>query len=103
MVPKTHFFNSVSSQKLFASGIVSLLYRKPMLRAVKFDGKFCGGTIEIEPVDAERVLAAEFESGETARFQGGPQFLFILRLLAPQAAGIGGGIHVDEDRKCRLK
>jgi hypothetical protein len=93
-VPETQFFKALGGQEFLPFGIVLLLHRKPVLGAVQFDGEFCGGTIEIEPVDANRVLPAKFESGEAAGFQDVPQFFFIIRLLAAQAACIGDGIHL---------
>jgi len=37
------------------------------------------------------MLAAEFETGETLCLQRTPQFLFLVRLVATEAAGDGGG------------
>jgi len=39
------------------------------------------------------MLAAELEACEATRLQSAPQFLLLVRLVATEAAGDGGGVH----------
>ena len=99
MIPETQFFNPSRRKKLFALLVSPTLLRQAVLNSVEFNGQLCGGTIEIECVNPDRMLPAEFESGKSSRSQCEPQFFFLLGLLAPESAGIGSGIHGEKRRR----
>jgi len=94
MIPKSQFFDALRFEKLVPLFITLMLLGHSVLKAVEFDRELCGWTIEIENVSPSRILATEFESRKTSRAQRMPEFLFLLRLLTTESAGVGGGIHV---------
>src|SRR5439155_22657582 len=99
MIPEPQLFNSCSCEKLCAFLVALTLFGQTVLEAVEFDGQFCGGTINIEMIDTDRVLAPELEPGKTSCPQNAPQFFFLLRLLAPETAGLGCDIHGEKRKR----
>ena len=66
-VPKPHLFNAFAGEKLFSLHVVLLLLREAMLGPVQFDRESGSGTVEIEEVVLDGMLAPELESGESSR------------------------------------
>src|SRR6266516_3897056 len=93
MIPESQFFDSLRSQKLLSLLVTSILLGQSVLKTVQFDRQLCDRTKEIEIVSASVMLPTELESGKTSRPQCTPEFLFLLRLLATELAGVGCGIH----------
>src|SRR2546425_12529481 len=93
MIPEAQFFDALRGEKSLSLLVSRALLRQTVLESVKFDRELCCRTIEIESVNSSRMLAAEFESGESSRPQCMPEFLFLLRLLTTESAGVGCGIH----------
>ena len=93
MIPEPQLLNAFRCQKVLTLHVSLLLLRQAMLKTVQFNAQLCSGTEEIEKVFPSRMLAAEFKSGKTARAQVVPQLLFLIGLLAAQAAGVACGIH----------
>jgi hypothetical protein len=65
MIPESQLFNIPRRQKLFSLFIVLALSRHTVLKAVRFNGQLCCGTIEIEDVFPNSVLAAELEADKS--------------------------------------
>ena len=67
VVPEAEFFDVFFCQELFPFSVVLLLVWQAMLEAIQFHGKAGGGTEKIQVVDTHGMLAAELETGKTAR------------------------------------
>jgi hypothetical protein len=99
MIPEPEFFDAGRHKKICALFIVPLSFRHAVLKAIEFDGQFCGGTINIQEVNSHWMLASEFESGKTSGAQHAPKFLFFPGLLTAQTAGVGDGAHGKKEWK----
>src|SRR5207237_8359717 len=75
MIPETQHLDAVFGEKLIPFFVPGPLVREAMSAAIEFDRKLCGGTVEIQEVDAARMLAAELEFIETMVTQHTPQAL----------------------------
>src|SRR4051812_14523663 len=77
--------------------------RSPMLKTVEFNGQPCQPAIEIQEIGTDRVLSAEFESGEPAGFQGEPELLFLFGLFPSETTRVLDGVHELRLNKGRKK
>jgi len=60
-----------------------------MSSAVQFDSQLCAGTIEIQDVTVERMLAAELKAGKISISQMSPKnSLRLSRLLSQQSSAM---------------
>ena len=75
-IPEPQCLDTVRLQKLFALGVVTLLFWKPMLPTVEFDCQFRFLAKEINTVNAGGMLAAEFVAAEAPVAQPVPDELF---------------------------
>lgn len=99
VIPKTKLLNVLRGEELFPRFVMLHLFRHTMLKTVQLHRQTRQRAEEIQVVSSQRMLAAEFESGEPPGPQSPPQFLFFVRLLTAQAAGGGAGIHWRKDRE----
>jgi len=93
MIPKAQLFNVLSGQITRSHFVLPQFLRLPVLKSVQLNGEARQGTVEIQNVPPERMLAPKLESGESAGAQGAPQLFFLVSLLAAQTARILDGIH----------
>ena len=75
-IPETQFFDALSGEKHCPFGIMLLLLRMTVTRAIDFDGKPGFFAKEIQLVRAHRMLSAKLTTGETPVSQPTPQELF---------------------------
>ena len=78
-----------ASGVVFASAFVAF--------AIHVDGQHCLGAIEVEHIDARRMLAAEFQTVQRAAAQVDPQSGFGRGQGAPQDAGARDGAFVRQE------
>ena len=82
MIPKAQYLDVLSRQICLAPFIVLHLLRHAMLKTVQLDLQPRGRAIEIQSVNPQRMLATEFESGETVASQRAPKLFFLVGLVA---------------------
>jgi hypothetical protein len=64
MIPESQNNDSMASLEFRPSSIASLACTVVMSAAIQLDGQLCAGTIEIQDVIVERILAAKFVTRE---------------------------------------
>jgi hypothetical protein len=103
MIPESQRLNALLRQKFFPRFVALDSLRRTVLRTVQFDGEFRVRAIEIQNVIADRVLAAEFETGETSPAQRPPEFFFFIGLIATKFAGDLFEVHCERMRLAKNK
>jgi len=83
-IPEAEFFDALSCQKLRAFRVQLRLFRQTVLKSIEFNGQLGGGTIEVEVVVVQGLLAAKFEAGKATGFQRLPELPFFIGLLSAQ-------------------
>jgi hypothetical protein len=87
VIPKAAHLDAAFRKKLISFVIFGPLVWKTVPAAVQFNREFCDRAVEIEEVDAARILSAEFEFVETVVTQQTPQLLFGLSRFLTEMAG----------------
>ena len=92
VIPEAKHFDALAGEKSVSRFVSGPLVWKTVSAAVEFDRELRNRAVEIEEVDAARVLTTEFEFVETMVTQQTPQaFLGISGLLAELAGIVPGG------------
>ena len=86
VIPKAAHLDAAFRKKLISFVIFGPLVWKTMPAAVQFNREFCDRAVEIEEVDAARILSAEFEFVETVVTQQTPQAFFSISGFFSQVA-----------------
>jgi len=87
MIPETQHLDALLGEEPIALFIPSSLIWKTVSATIEFDRKLCDGTVEIQEVDAARILAAELEFVETMVTQQTPQALLGVSGFGAELAG----------------
>ena len=81
-VPKAKHRDAIVSQKSFPHLIAFELSRCSVFEAVQFDRQLGQGTVEVQKIRCERMLAAKFESVKSPVAQRVPELSLNVRLIA---------------------
>ena len=98
-IPETQNFDPRFGEQFIPSRVASQMFRQAMLNTVEFHHELRRGAKEVHIDAANRMLPAKLESREAPGAQGPPQLFLLVRLIAAQPAGDGGGIH---ERNCAV-
>src|SRR6266511_2764866 len=96
-IPKPQFLDAFHGQKLLARLIALPLPGHAVRKAVQFNRKPGGGTVEIEKIFPGRMLTPELEAGKTPRPQFAPKFFFLGSLLTPETPRVCCLIHPSDN------
>ena len=89
MIPKSQHNDSMASQEFPPRSIMNLACTIVMSTTVQFDRQLCAGTIEIQDVRVEGMLAAKLVACEISVPQVSPKNMFRLsRLFSQQSSAI---------------
>lgn len=65
MIPKAQRLDVLLRQKILPRPVAEEPFWQTVLKAIKLDVQLCISAVKIQDVISDRVLAAEFETGET--------------------------------------
>jgi hypothetical protein len=99
VIPKAQVLDVVGGEARCARAVAPPLLRQSVLETVQFHGQAGRRTVEVETVFSAWVLAAELETGKSARAQHAPKVPFFVGLFPAKTARVADGIHRRKDRR----